>query len=587
MVMVIYGLLLVVGPVWPSSGFPAKGRQADLADLADLADMPANAGASAGTKRSLLWDYDLNLKQAATALFRLDAEKGKVMLQESLPVTGHGELEVPARFGWRHTLRSYIYMILGFDINQPRSLITASLPEKTVQKVERYVPGGGDNGSGNWGWYGDGYGDGYGQSNLTNAYALPYGHLHQESQAVQEQDGDQEQWGGNGVVEPGQGLMGAGSGAGVGSGVGAGVGAGVGVPEWTTGGSSRLLAALQQRQWGREPLVLIYHTHTSEMYDCRDTDLAVTSHVFNSTDTGVVRVGEELALHLSRRYNIPVIHSKTIHDFPSFAQAYANSAKNVAAILKKYPSIQVVLDIHRDGAENVSFSRELNGLRMSQVMLVLTRPESYKVSLHPDWWKNMYFGKTMAQKMEEIHPGLLRRVLEVGNTRYNQHLHPNMVLLEVGNYLDKEEEALNSARLLADVVAAMLAEVLDPAYETALLTKNPYARPAAAQVQVQAAGVGGGGGTAAGSGGTGAGAGAGASGNRVGAGVQTAAGADAEGKKPVTPPILKPIPSALPTTSSSRSEGAGAEAGVIQVEPPTGKQVQPPAAPRPAASRPR
>ncbi len=71
--------------------------------------------------------------------------------------------------------------------------------------------------------------------------------------------------------------------------------------------------------------------------------------------------------------------------------------------------------------------------------------------------------------MGEIHPGLLRRSpLIVSSARYNQNLHSNMVLLEVGNYLDEEEAALHSADMLADVVAAMLAEVTAPGYKASI-----------------------------------------------------------------------------------------------------------------------
>lgn len=61
--------------------------------------------------------------------------------------------------------------------------------------------------------------------------------------------------------------------------------------------------------------------------------------------------------------------------------------------------------------------------------------------------------------MEEVHPGLLNRVTAVHNRRYNQDLHPHMLLLEVGNYLDLEEHAIAAATLLADAVAIALDEI--------------------------------------------------------------------------------------------------------------------------------
>ena len=234
-----------------------------------------------------------------------------------------------------------------------------------------------------------------------------------------------------------------------------------------SGQAPKVLSGLVGRDWGERPLVLIFHTHPSEMYTPKGD--SGNAHKYNTTDTGIIHVGEVLADTLSSRYGIPVIHSKAIHDFPSFPQAYSASARTVKEVLKKYPSIQLVLDVHRDGVENLSFVRTVNGQRATQVAILATKPVSYSNTLHPNWWQNVFFAEEMAKKMEQLHPGLLRRSpLIVGTARYNQNLHPNMALLEVGTYLDDEAAALVSAGMIADTIAAMLAEVTKPDYKASI-----------------------------------------------------------------------------------------------------------------------
>jgi stage II sporulation protein P len=182
------------------------------------------------------------------------------------------------------------------------------------------------------------------------------------------------------------------------------------------------------------------------------------SHRFNTADTGVVRVGEVLARTLSEKYGIPVVHSKAIHDFPSHAHSYTNAARTVRSLLAKYPSIQVVLDVHRDAAENATYVREVGGTQISQVMVVVSKLGETKPSLHPNWQSNMRFAQSLEQTMQALYPGMLRHYPPV-SARYNQNLQKNMVLLEFGNYQDDEKYALRSAAMYADVVAMMLDSV--------------------------------------------------------------------------------------------------------------------------------
>lgn len=74
---------------------------------------------------------------------------------------------------------------------------------------------------------------------------------------------------------------------------------------------------------------------------------------------------------------------------------------------------------------------------------------------HQNWKKNLEFAQKMSGKIEEMYPGLLKR-LEIRDTTYNQDLHPRALLLEIGDYNNTTTEAINSVRLLADVISSLL-----------------------------------------------------------------------------------------------------------------------------------
>lgn len=341
------------------------------------------------------------LSPALGGWISMDPERGKAILRQSLPALAETGPDPPPRFGWQHTFRSWIFIALKYDLSQPRSLLLATLPRSSgelitfVQRAAPYPEE--DNGT-----EPEGKSDAEDVARAEELSALP-DVAHADTIA---------------------------------------------------------LTKLRQNQWGNDPLVLIFHTHTSEMY--AQEGYALTSpqdyHLFNSTETGITKVGEVLAYTLSTRYGIPLVHSKAIHDFPSYTQSYQRSGKTVQELLRKYPSIRVVLDVHRDGAENASFVRTVAGQQVAQVMVVVTKPGSYSERLHPLWQENVRFGRRIEQIMEDLYPGLLRRYPVVGHTRYNQNLHPNMVLLEVGTYADDERYALRSAALMADVIAVVTDE---------------------------------------------------------------------------------------------------------------------------------
>ena len=213
----------------------------------------------------------------------------------------------------------------------------------------------------------------------------------------------------------------------------------------------------------KEPKVMIYHTHTQESYYTAVSEATGNPNPrdpFIANDQyNVLRVGAELAEELYQQYGVGVIHVQdyfdTLPDGTGMNRlgSYTRAAEKIAPLLEQYPTVTVVLDIHRD-----STPRELTvfesdcGETWARVMIVLGTGKHLD---HPNWRVNAEFAENMVRTMEHEYPGLYFTTL-MADYRYNQHLLPGALLLEVGGVENTLEEALNSARKLARVVAIML-----------------------------------------------------------------------------------------------------------------------------------
>jgi stage II sporulation protein P len=200
------------------------------------------------------------------------------------------------------------------------------------------------------------------------------------------------------------------------------------------------------------PKVLIYHTHTTESYVLKESDLGkkdVSS--FNSSPKyNVVRVGEELARNLEK-YGIETLHNGTVHDKVHDA-AYGASINTVQSYKKSYPSIQVYIDIHRDAVDSdkpkLRMTKEINGKNCAQIMFVVGADG---VLPHPQWQENLKFVLKLQQKLNEKYPGLAKPIRIVGK-RYNQHISNNAILIEVGGDGNLLSESIESTKYLAEVL---------------------------------------------------------------------------------------------------------------------------------------
>lgn len=204
------------------------------------------------------------------------------------------------------------------------------------------------------------------------------------------------------------------------------------------------------RVYGQSPVVAIYHTHSSEAYLASQG----AAYLWGSKD-GVISVGETLAEALWRDYGISVVHSLAFHDVEEFRNAYSRSAVTAESMAKRYTNLKLVLDIHRDATGNDSGTTvTIQGVRTAQVLLLVTT-DRYGLP-HPNWRKNLAAAQELHSVISSLYPGLSRGVRQHDDGRFNQHLHPGCLLLEIGDVNNTKEEALNCARLLAHAIAVLL-----------------------------------------------------------------------------------------------------------------------------------
>lgn len=212
---------------------------------------------------------------------------------------------------------------------------------------------------------------------------------------------------------------------------------------------------------GERPEALVYHTHATESFL---PELPPGSAPFSPERAkDVVRVGDELARALAS-LGVGVVHSRALYDAEGRVGAYERSLAGILPILARYPSIRLVIDLHRDSASRDATTAVVRGEAVARVLLVVGTD---KLLPHPAWRANAAFAALVADALDRAAPGLVRRpdghpyLAEDG--RYNQHVAPGAVLLEVGGVGNTMEEELRTARIVAPVLAELLREGRVPA----------------------------------------------------------------------------------------------------------------------------
>ena len=197
------------------------------------------------------------------------------------------------------------------------------------------------------------------------------------------------------------------------------------------------------------PKVLILHTHGSESYKKTETYKESSAYRTKNKDYNVVSIGEKIKEVLESG-GIGVVHDKTLHDVPSYNAAYVNSRESMEKYLKKYPTISLVLDIHRDSVEDengkeMKFSIKVGEESVAKLMLVVGTDAGGFA--HPNWPDNMSLAVKLHAQLEKNTPGICRAI-SFRNQRFNQDLSPGALIVEVGSAGNTRQEALAAAELL-------------------------------------------------------------------------------------------------------------------------------------------
>lgn len=207
------------------------------------------------------------------------------------------------------------------------------------------------------------------------------------------------------------------------------------------------------------PVVMIVHSHSSESYTATDKNyyLPTDPDRTENTNYNVVRVGTEIKNTLEK-HGIKTVHDTSLHDYPSYNGSYKSSLASVTEHLKKYPSIKMVLDIHRDAmvqsdGTKLKLVAEVGEKKAAQIML-LTGTNQGGLD-HPDWIENLKFATKLQRVVNNMYPGLARPV-SLTKERYNTHTTKGSIIIEVGTTGNTLEEALVSAEMVGNAVAEFI-----------------------------------------------------------------------------------------------------------------------------------
>ena len=220
-----------------------------------------------------------------------------------------------------------------------------------------------------------------------------------------------------------------------------------------------LAAGTTIRSTGDGPQVLIVHTHGSESYTPDAAFPYTPSENTRTTDTryNVVRVGDELQKVLEEG-GVQAVHICDIFDSPTYSGSYDRSLAAIEEALAQYPTIQVVIDLHRDSIltdDGTAYktSCTIDGTEMAQLMFVVGTDEGGLY--HPDWQRNLNYVTQLQYTLNRAYPGLMRPV-NLRTQRFNQHATPGSMLVEVGSSGNTMTEALAAIRLFGQTLAADL-----------------------------------------------------------------------------------------------------------------------------------
>lgn len=201
--------------------------------------------------------------------------------------------------------------------------------------------------------------------------------------------------------------------------------------------------------------ILIYHTHSQEEF---------VDSVHGDPSTSIVGVGEYLTGLLKER-GIETIHDTGVYDIIDGkldrSNAYQYAEKAVTKILSENPSIEIVIDLHRDGvAESTHLVTDINGKSTAKIMFFngLSRSRTngdIEYLYNPYIQDNLAFTLQMKLASETMYPGFSRQIY-LRAYRYNLHLMPRSLLIEAGAQTNTVEEMMNAMEVLSDVLCSVI-----------------------------------------------------------------------------------------------------------------------------------
>ncbi|MDD3337921.1 MAG: stage II sporulation protein P [Lachnospiraceae bacterium] len=205
-----------------------------------------------------------------------------------------------------------------------------------------------------------------------------------------------------------------------------------------------------------KPQILIYHTHSQEGF---------ADSVDGRPETTIVGVGDYLTQILQERYGYNVLHVTDTFDLIDGEldrnQAYSNARPAIEKMLEKNPSVEIVIDVHRDGvSEDRHLVQDINGKKTAQIMffngLSYTKENGVLDYLpNPYMTDNLAFSLQLKMQAEEAYPGW-NRCIYLKGYRYNLHFRPRCLLLEVGAQTNTLEEEKNAMEPFADILNKVL-----------------------------------------------------------------------------------------------------------------------------------
>ena len=206
------------------------------------------------------------------------------------------------------------------------------------------------------------------------------------------------------------------------------------------------------------PQILIIHAHPTEAYTPDGTDIYTPSdNNTRTTDEGynMIRVGDEME-RVFTEMGLSVLHDRGMYDYPVYNGSYTRSGPKVEEYLAQYPTIKLVLDVHRDalvGSDGTVYKvcTSIDGTKTAQVMLVVGSNEGG--ADHPDWQENLTLATKIQKNLDTLYP-TLARPMTLRQSSYNQNLTPGFLLVEVGSHGNTLQEALAGARCFARAAGA-------------------------------------------------------------------------------------------------------------------------------------